>query len=38
MSEDRKHNKEYDTSVSEDDEEIEEDSNQSPSEKQKKRS
>ena len=36
MSEDIKHNKEYDASVSEDDEEIEEESNQSHSEKQKK--
>ena len=32
MSEDSKHNKEYDASVSEDDEEIEEEFNQSPSE------
>ena len=38
MRENSKHNKEYDASVSDDDEEIEEESNQSPSEKQKRRS
>ena len=36
MREDSKHNKEYDASVSKDDESIEEESNQSLSEKQKK--
>ena len=38
MSENSKHNKEYDAAISDDDEEIEEESNQSPSEKQKSRS